>query len=104
MCRVRFRPDGIYLSLLFIERVEEPCCPLEKVYHQSSISPMPQTVIEKRIAAKDLSNEIQGLAEVTRTTSIEFARLKSVLEGERQNSRSIRKCAAFAIFLVPRIR
>ena len=64
MCRVRFRADGIYLSLPYIELLDEPCYPLEGVYERPLSSTVPQSVAEYQDLRKDLTKHLRLASQV----------------------------------------
>lgn len=64
MCRVRFRVDGIYLSLPYIELLEEPSYPIREIYNQALISAVPRSLMDKHMLVKDSLKQSEGAAAV----------------------------------------
>ena len=69
MCRVRFRAEGVYLSLPYIELLEEPCYPLKETKDYPLISTVPQSV-EKQTVVGELSEQSKATLEVTEKTLV----------------------------------
>ena len=61
--------DGIYLSIPYIELLEEPSLPLKDMYEQPLFSTLPQPLAKNHAVGKRLLKHVKGGVQVMAKTS-----------------------------------